>query len=281
MLPLGSYNPSLCRFKNRLLMSYRVHDRKDWRTNLGLCELDSALSPIWCKPILVHPELRDNAHEDLRFIVHKDKLLVSWTISQWPATTFRSVVACGELVEGDESWRIVNFYLPHHGKNDFSATEKNWLFFSRHERLWCLYLTGDEQIILQMEGGIVEEVIKSKALPWPYAPIHGGAICEGENGNLLHFFNSHTEKKDRLLHFYRIGVAELSGQPPFDMLRISSRALVAGEEGVCLDKNPFFKSNVVFCCGAVPQNGHWLVGYGYNDCQCRIVKVTKSDLRLP
>jgi len=280
MIPKHAYNPSLCRFKNRLLMSYRYHN-KDWRTNLGLCELDSALSPISCKPILPPSELKDNAHEDCRLLVHQDKLLCSWTVSQWPATEFRAVVAFGELVEGDESWRIANYYLPHHGKNDFSAVEKNWLFFSRHERLWCLYLThNDEQVILQMEGGRVEEVIRSKALRWPYAQIHGGAICDGENGNLLHFFNSHTEKKDRLLHFYRIGVGELSGQPPFDMLRISSRALVAGEEGVRLDKNPFFKSNVVFCCGAVPQDGDWLVSYGHNDCQCRIAKVTKEDLRL-
>lgn len=246
-----------------------------------MCELDNGLSPIACKPVLPPDELKNNSFEDGRLFVHQNKLWISCTVSQWPSDQFRSVVAYGALVESESHWSIGPYYLPNYGRNAFTAVEKNFLFIPRGEQLWCIYrVIGHEQIIIQLEGSVVKEVLKSKALLWPKAEIHGGAICEGNNGNLLHFFNSHTSHKERHRDRYSIGCAELAGQPPFDMLRISKSPILSGEEGACLDKNVHYKSNVVFCCGAIKDGDSWLLSYGWNDCQARLVRLREADLKL-
>src|SRR6185436_20713552 len=97
--------------------------------------------------------------------------------------------------------------------------------------LYCWYgIVKGQQIVLRMDGARVEEVFQSEALPWAWGNIHGGAICPGTNGNFLLFFNSRIGGKDREKHRYNIGVAELSGSPPFGMVRIARKPCVRGEE---------------------------------------------------
>lgn len=280
-LPKHAYNCSIFRFQGRLLLSYRFHDRKDWRTSLQIAELDENLTATSAKPLLAPDEIKDNSLEDCRLFVHQAKLHASFTVSQWPATEFRAVVGYGQLQETDTHWKLKTFYLPGYGKNDFTAIEKNWVFFETPAALFCWYgIVNDEQIVLQLEGPRIEEVFTSKALPWSQGPIHGGAICEGDNGNLLHFFNARTGGKDRSHHRYNIGVEELSGAAPFDMLRIGVRPVLLGEEGYCLDDNKRFKPRVVFCCGAIKDGNSYIVSFGNNDNDCRIVRLGREDLRL-
>lgn len=281
MLPAQSYNPSIIRHQGRLLLSYRHHDREDWRTNLGIAELSGSFSVGLVKPIKPPDELKDNSFEDGRFFIHRNALWISFTVSQWPATEFRSIVAISTLTETPTHWEMSKPTIPHYGRNDFTAIEKNFIFISRGATLWCIYrVIGNDQIVLQLDGARVEEVFKAKALPWPKAEIHGGAICEGPNGNLYHFFNSHTSHKDRQLDRYFVGCAELSGLAPFDMLRISSTPILTGVEGACLDGNPRYKNNVVFVCGAIYENGQFLISHGFNDAQCRIARFSEAQLKL-
>lgn len=247
-----------------------------------MAELDEKLKPVSIKPIIPPNELKDNSWEDARLFTHLGKLWLSATISAYPATDFKAVCGYGALVEERESWRIKSFVIPSYGSNDFSAIEKNFVFFSQRETLYCIYgVIGNEQIVLQLEGGKVEEVYRSPSLQWPWGPIHGGAVCEAGNGSLYHFFNSHTEHKDRTLDRYRIAVAEIDGVAPFDMQRISQRPIIVGEEGACLDKNPRFKPNVCFACGAIQEGDGYLLSFGWNDAQCRLIRLTKDDLHLP
>jgi hypothetical protein len=246
-----------------------------------MAELDASLKPISTKPINVPTELKDNSQEDARCFLHQNALWISWTVSQYPTQEHKSIVAYGKLIEGKDSWTISGHHIPDYGRNTFEATEKNWVFLSCENKLFALYLTYEEQVWIELEGARVEEVHKSKALRWPYAEIHGGAICDGQNGNLLHFFNSHTAHRDRSLDRYLIGVAELAGQPPFEVLRISTRPVLAGEEGVNLDKSQHFKCSVVFCCGAMKVNDNeWLASVGINDSKCALVKLNPSHLFL-
>lgn len=130
MIPPNSYNPSIVQFQNRLLLSFRIHDRNgDWRTSLRIAELDASLNAISVKPFLPPPELKDNSHEDARLWIHQSKLWISWTVSLWPATEFRAIVGYGQLLESSEAWTIGKFYIPDFGRNDFTACEKNWVFF--------------------------------------------------------------------------------------------------------------------------------------------------------
>jgi hypothetical protein len=246
-----------------------------------MAELGPDLKPISTKPINVPTELKDNSQEDGRIWTHQNALWISWTVSQWPAQEHRSIVAYGKLIEGKDSWTISGHHIPDYGRNTFEATEKNWVFLSRDNKLFALYLTYEEQVWIELEGARVEEVHKSKALLWPYAALHGGAICDGADGKLLHFFNSHTTHKDRALDRYLVGVAELSAQPPFEMVRISKHPVLAGTEGVNLNGNKHFKSSVVFVTGAMKTGEQeWTISCGINDSQCALVKLNPGHLFL-
>lgn len=147
--------------------------------------------------------------------------------------------------------------------------------------LYCWYgVKNGQQIILRMDGARVDEVFQSQSMPWAWGDIHGGSICHGENGNLLLFFNSRINGKDRSLDRYQIGVAELSGSPPFEMLRIASKPVVRGEEGICLDGNKRYKANVVFLCGAIREGEGWIISFGNNDNDGRLMKLEAKDLPL-
>lgn len=219
-------------------------------------------------------DLQQHSMEDARLYEHQDSLWMVWTVSQYPAVQFRCITVFGQLVQDATGWTVGQHFAPQHGKNDFSALEKNWASFSFNGHIVCCYsTTEDVQTFLQVNNtGNIAAVLTSKALPWAYGPVHGGCITRKPDGKLLHFFNS------RLNHRYHVGAAELSPEPPFDMLRISKSPILYGQEGAKLDDNPRFKKNVVFACGAIWENNHVLLSYGWNDCESRIVRL--SDLKL-
>lgn len=280
-LPPHAYNPSLIRHQGRFLVSYRVHDRQDWRTSLYISELGDDLRGSNAQRIEIPGSLAENSHEDGRLFEHNGELWLSWTCSQYPTTQFRCVIVFGRLVFAEDRWQIERFAIPTYGKNDWTALEKNWVAFNVNGSLWSYYDTKEAvQTFIRLDGDKVVESVKSKSLEWRWGPIHGGAICRAENGNLLHFFNSRLGNLAAGTHRYHVGVAELSPHPPFDMLRISSRPILHGEEGYCLDGHRWHKSNVVFACGAVRQAGEILLSYGWNDSKCRVVRLTQNDLHL-
>lgn len=276
------YNPSLIRHNGKLLISYRVHDRGDWRTNLFIGEFDDALCCTRVSPVNVPDGFKENSQEDCRLWEHKGQLWMSWTCSLYPADAFRSIVCYGQLTAHDTHYKV-SAIIPQHGQNDFSAIEKNWPFFSHKNQLWSLYLTDERaQTFLQLDGGRVVEKANGKRLPWGWGMLHGGCIVRRPDGRLLHFFSSRKGGVQSGGQRYHLGCVELSGEPPFDQLRISKRPILVGEEGYNLEPktNKRFKPSVVFTCGAIQEGSEIWLAYGWNDCQCRIAKLGEEDLML-
>lgn len=280
-LPPHAYNPSILRHDGKLLLTFRVHDRGDWRTSLYIAELGEGLEILSVAPIRVPPEVSENSIEDGRCFFHNNQLHLSYTNSLFPATVFRSVAAYGRLTQDAEGWKV-GCIIPQYGRNDFSALEKNWTFISRKHDLWCLYMTHERQAtFIQLDGGKVVSEATGKVLPWGYGERHGGTIVSRPDGRHLHFFSSRTNAGSRERNRYLIGCAELSAEPPFDMLRISRRPIVYGEEGANLDKkNKRFKPSVCFPTGAIQEGKDWLLAYGWNDCECRVLRLTEEELLL-
>lgn len=276
-----AYNPSIIRHRDRLWSIVRVHDRKDWRSNLYMVELDDSLRPLSSKFIRPPLSLTENSHEDARAFVYNGDLWMSWTCSMPNVATFRCVVVAGRLVRSEDNWSVEQYFIPRYGKYDWSGTEKNFVFFQRASKLYCWYgVFQGKQIVLELEGSNVTQVHTSPALPWPQGDIHGGAITPMPDGTLLHIFNSHTHGNNRMLHRYYIGAARLSGDPPFDMVSISRKPVLYGYEGVNLGGIKRFKPNVVYAGGAIWEGQKLLVSYGWNDIKSRIVKLNMEDLNL-
>lgn len=263
-----------------MLMTTRAHSREDWRTELFVSVLQNGFTSAQTSKIQMPDDLSNHSHEDARLFQHQDKLWMSWTVSKYPAIDFRSVVVIGELVPTDSGWTVGRHFSPQFGKNDFSGTEKNWVCLSHQGSIYVLYLTHDDtQTWLKLDdNGGTTKIITSPALGWEYGPIHGGSIVRCHD-HYLHFFNARTGK-DHATGRYHIGCAKLKGEPPFDMLQISQKPILYGEEGYCLNGNKFYKRNVVFCCGAIMDGNKIMLSYGWDDSECRVVKLDEKDFNL-
>lgn len=277
-LPNASYNPSLIRHQGHLLLSCRDHIG-DWRTALHLAELNEDFSVKSVSRIEMPPSLVNDSVEDARLFNYHQELWMSWTCSRNVGGLFRCAMAFGNLISEDGVWKVDRYCFPTYGKNDWTALEKNWTAIELDGALWSYYDTRDNvQTFIRLQGEVVAESVKSRSFPWAYGPIHGGAILRSQSGTLLHFFNSRLGHLANGSHRYSIGVAELSANPPFDMLRISQRPIIGGEEGCNLDGCRWFKANVVFACGAIREPGGILLSYGWNDSKCRLMKLKEEEL---
>lgn len=278
-LPTNAYNASILRHKGSLLLTFREHSRGDWRTTLSIAELNGDFTPKSVSRIEMPASLADDSHEDARLFVHNQELWMSWTCSRNVGGLFRCAMAFGNLIVEDGQWKVDRYCLPTYGKNDWTALEKNWVAFELDGALWSYYDTKDNvQTFIRLQGEVVAESVKSRSFPWAYGPIHGGAILRSKSGTLLHFFNSRLGHLANGSHRYHIGVAELSANPPFDMLRISQRPVVYSEEGYNLDGYRWSKAHVVFACGAIYDAQGILLSIGWNDSKCRLIRLKEEEL---
>ncbi|MBI1293535.1 hypothetical protein GC175_01085, partial [bacterium] len=74
------YNPAITRFRNRLLMAYRIDLGwgKEFQRRIGICELNKDLSviPDSVNDLSASIEGGDPRHYDPRFLIYQDRLFV-------------------------------------------------------------------------------------------------------------------------------------------------------------------------------------------------------------
>jgi hypothetical protein len=275
--PFG-YNPSICRWGNRLLMAYRYHPTVDWKTKLAMAELNEKFHVTTHKDIVI-PGMA--SMEDPHLFVHQDTLWMSWVESpSWD----RCVMKYGPLKE-DEAWEAPTRFQPKHGQNDGTAMEKNWAFHTtfaqpqtppQANQISAWY---SDTTILRLDGDAIQKVITLPAFHFPWGQPKGGWQGEAvrffhsalDNENNPHAVNNPTRR-------YYIGCfknGEISKLP----ILYGSEAddLSATEAASCRHR----KANVVFCSGAVTMpDGSWVISVGINDCQTALLRVTENDLHL-
>lgn len=270
------YNCSLIRWQNRFLLAYRHHGAKNVRTELAIAELDDKFNVTRTKPV----ELTGASFEDPRFFVWNETLYVCFVESTWPNRPLTSIVKYGEVVEG-VNWIVKNIVQPDFGKNDGSIMEKNWVFFEKENRLWCIQMSHPEQIVY------TDKIPQSTKGPhWQWGPIKGGTAPVPYEGQLLRFFHSTLDNEpapDR--RRYYIGAMLMEPTPPFEVKAVSREPIIRGSEeddleplerAACLH----FKAKVVFPAGCVEQDGGWLLSMGVNDSSCVIAKIKPENLQL-
>lgn len=224
-------------------------------------------------------QFADYSAEDARLFVWNDQPWMSCTVSQYPATVFRCVVIYARLEIDDSGARVVEWYRPNYGQNDFTTTEKNWCPWVCSGKLWFYYATsGETNTFIRVEKEKVVETVKAKIPAWNYGPIHGGCIVETPDGPLF-FFNSRTGDNKTRDHRYYIGCARLDART-FEATAISRMPILYGEEGVCTQPIKHWKNNVVFTCGGIWQDGRVHLAHGWNDCESRIAKLKPEHLKL-
>lgn len=246
-----AYNPSIFRFGSRVFMSYRWHPQHDWKTKLMIAELDESFRVTANKEI----SLPGNAsQEDPHLFVHLDALWVSWVESE---TLGGCVVKYGQLKDGKE-WTVLNASQPNCGRQNCTPMEKNWVPNSE---------------------GVAFDWIYNSNQHWPWGTPKGGCIV-GD----VRFFHSTLDNEsnpaaiNNPVRRYYIGA--MRGK------KLSSRPILYGSEasdltGTEIRSCRHYKSNVVFCSGAIEMpDGSYVLSVGINDSQCAFIRVKENELNL-
>ena len=268
----GAFNPSIIEQGGKILMAYR-HQTKEKPSSIAIAELNDKFRVRRNNPLIVPNEISSHSLEDPHLFMHGEKFMMSYTVAVYPMPPFRCVVEYGELKNTGEGWKLVSRFRPKHGKNDFSALEKNWCFFSNDGNIYAIYKDGT---VLQINEEKVERTFSHSKVDWKYGEKKGGCVIP-HNGKLLRFFHSRTDDGEKPVYWhYRVGASLIDSRAPFNVISTTQEPVLTGTEEWCLSH--YWKPNVVFPGSAIKSGEHVLLAYGMNDVACRIAKIPNSIL---
>ncbi len=265
------YNPTI--LENFQGMIYRYHPGKSWKTRLCLERFGAAVD------IRFPEQFQDMSFEDARLFWFKGKPHISFVIAREEFKTWNAVTGYGELLMDETGVHVDKVLLPKFGNNSWGGMEKNFLFWEQDSKLFCLYSSDPEQIVLELSGESVKAIHRSATKEWVWGQIRGGCLVKWDDDYYLRFFHSHTTTGHRDSWIYFIGATLMESHPPFKTVEISRSPIISGDETLNLECK-HWKQNVVFCCGAIKNETGWSLAYGANDCECKLAHLTLKDLKL-
>ncbi|MBP9841028.1 MAG: hypothetical protein KBC64_01215 [Simkaniaceae bacterium] len=282
-----AFNPSIVRWKGKLLMSFRnIADPKNsyHSSEIGLVWLDDSFHPEGIPQIILGP----HRAEDARLIEIGDRLYMIYSDNEDSVISkggFRVYVA--ELKEKNgifsifKKERLVKF----EGENP-SLREKNWTPFEHQDNLLLSYSLDPHLVFRPLLGaGECETVAcSSKSLPWNWGELRGGTQLLQVGGSYLTFFHSSVRMKSEasegkeMLHYF-MGASLFQSKWPFEMTHISPEPIVDESFFAGPIYKPYWGSwRGVFPGGFVfDDNFIWIV-YGKQNHELWVVKLHKEKL---
>ena len=156
--------------------------------------------------------------------------------------------------------------------------EKNWLWFEHARKPFMVYQAVPHQVLewpdfSTFSSPLVYET-RMGSFDWHYGELRGGTPPIRVGGEYWTFFHSSLPwRKPKRQYF--MGAYAFSVEPPFRMTRMSVAPLLAGS--VADTWTPGLPL-VVFPCGAIHENGKWLVTFGVNDYVCGWIEIPHEEL---
>lgn len=275
----NGYNPSIIEHDGHGYMTYRYHPNPlFWRTQLAI--RDSFNTTTQTSHIQAPDGFEEYSLEDGRLFIHKGKLHIGYVVACAPQNEFRCAMQYGELVKTDAGWKIINAFQPSWGRNDFTGTEKNHVYFSQDDKLYCIYQIYKEQIVLEIERDIIINEFRSVSPDCSFGTPRGGTQPLAHNGKWLRFFHVQDNRhNDRARAKYHVGALLMDDKPPFKVSKFSTKPILSGNERY-FPSWKFWKWNVAICYGAIKQDDGFLVSAGLNDSACGLLKLSEKDLNL-
>lgn len=273
LLP-GGYNPSLIRWEGKLLCIYRYHPARNWVTKLRVAELNEKYEALNDLPVHIPDSRDDYSNEDARFFVHNGKLNISYTLATWPP---KAVVGYGELEHHGNHWDVPMHNQVEYGHNDWSGLEKNHIFFTKGDALFCIYQVSPEQIVLQIEGDKVVSEWRTKSPHWPFGQMRGdSAPLPWDEKHDLRFFHSCARYPSGKFR-YHVAALLQDREPPFQIRAVTRGPLFSGQPKLVTDRH-HRKPNVVFGGSAIQDVNGIFLALGTGDEQAHAQTVQKTQL---
>lgn len=291
-----AFNPSVIRWEGRLLMSFRtIPDRKEsFNSEIGVVWLDdklNAISPpklLDLRPAGVDPAIPSRA-EDAFLIESGGDLYLVYDDNRDREVTkggFRMYIAKlkidGDQVVPDNVEGIFDY----EGASP-TVREKSWVPFSFQGELLLAYSLFPHRIFRYLPGTESCETFCETSLnanEWAWGPLRGGTAALRIEEGYLAFFHSctkmttiHSDGKS-LLHYF-IGAYIFSSEPPFEILRMSTKPIVGknfynGE----IYKPYWHPIRAVFPRGYLLEGETIRLFYGRQDHEIWVVTIDKKGL---
>jgi len=231
-----------------------------------------SLKPI---ELYINDEQQFEQYEDPRVFVHDNKIYIS--CANYTHDKFHLVHQ--KILIFDENFKHIGNIHPKYGFNGKSiientGKEKNWTFFVKDNRLFCVYSINPHVVVeFDWNGDVISESITyydTKKL-WKYGSCRGGSNPILKDNKMHCFFHSSVSwgKGKRR---YIMGRYTFNPEPPYNITELDTVPILWGNETddrIFKDINPL----VVFPCGAILQDDKFLVSFGFNDEKTGIIKI--------
>ena len=256
-LPHEGFNPSITRWRGRLLMAWR----KGWfSARLWLGELSEDHRLLWGREIDFSRIWRltdEDWLEDPRLIVAGNKVLVAFTFVRHG----NIFMALATLDEGLEVADCRIFDTEHR------RWEKNWQFFEHDQVLRVVYYPNPHTVGWKAGQEMRMPAADGARLLWAWGEVRGGTPPVRVGDEYFSFFHSS-------LHcHYVAGFYAFEAKPPFRVTRWPKEPCMVAAKDKWRGGHA-----VVFPGGAILEDGKWLVAYGWQDAFCCLAWYDHEEL---
>lgn len=285
-----AFNPSIMRWDNSLLLSFRTRDPLTKSTDqMGFIWLDDEFNPIG------DPYLLDRQNENLTYPSWaQDPRLI--TIRGFPHIVYNNMMMVGasetrRMIVSPLHFDGINFFtntyekLMHFEGENNKVLEKNWVPFEYAGQLLLSYSINPHQVMKPLFGSHRCEIVHytKGSCDWSWGTLRGGTMALRDGDKYLAFFHSvkslsTIQSNGKKLDHYFMGAYTFSLQPPFQLLSISPEPLISKTFYNGPMYNTWKPLRVVFPCGFVFDDSTIWIAYGRQDHECWIVKINKQAL---
>lgn len=290
-----AFNPSIIRWKDKLLMSFRniANPKNSYHSSqIGLVLLDDNFDPISTPQILKLYDEHFPAYqraEDGRLIEISGHLLMIYSDNEDPVISkggFRVYVA--EIKEENNLFSIVRKdKLTQYQGEDSTLREKNWTPFNYMGSLLLSYSLNPHLVFKPLIGFSSCETVSFSSLPlssWLWGELRGGTQSLKLDNHYLTFFHTclkttsdYSDGKE-MLH-YLMGACTFEETPPFALTKISPEPIIG--EGFFTGPiyKPYWGSwRGIFPGGFIFDDRYIHIVYGRQNHEIWVVTLDKQGL---
>lgn len=286
------FNPGLVRRPDGLWLLVRRSEIREgyWygHNSIWACKLREDKVPIG-GPKLWFPESgAEEQFEDPRAVYWHEQTWIgccnftwflngSWTGAHQMIAIFKDQSPDGIT---EASWTAIARRDPAIGTNSAKKGNtrgkhnKNLLWWFHEDKLHCLYLSDPWQVV--EFGASWDQQVNhvGDGVKWKYGTVRGGTPPVLVDGIYYTFFHSSVPWRGRYRRYY-MGAIAFSATPPFTPIMWTQQPLLIGSQNDYWHQK---KPLVVFPCGAVMENGTWLISLGVNDLKCAWLEIPHADI---
>lgn len=285
-----AFNPSIVRWQNKLLMSFRSYHPETRSTDLiGLVWLDEQFNPA-SKPVLLEREGEVTCHpsraQDPRLIVVGDELYIVYN-NFYPFEEKVSRMVVGKVeIEADGGFKV-SFPTPiiYFEGEDRRRKEKNWVPFVYRNTLLLAYSIQPHRLFVPvLDMNLCMTLVSTIGkMDWEWGELRGGTPALLVDDYYLAFFHSDKAMATRqsggkVMNHYFMGAYTFQPEYPFAITAISPHPIVAKTFYEGPMHNTWKPLRVVFPGGYIVDKDAIWVAYGRQDHEIWVVKLDKAKL---